>query len=323
MYNNQFGFNNQQPFYNGYAYGGRPVPKCTQPITPELAKMLNQQDNDLNIQISNYDKIKNWCTHKEPNTGRMSIVSNNDGTVTCRTCGATFHIIDNIEEKASEVAVAVDDIIQTIKLTYLDMPEDFLKEYSQMSTLAGLLPKLAKKATNNFNMYESYTGNLYQTNPSMNAFQAASNILSGFNVFGGQQPMWGPMNQPMGGMPQQPMWGQPMGGMPQQQPMWNQQQQPMGQQAPWGMNQQMGQQPNMWNQPTVPQIDQNGNVIPGNQTPPSVNTMGGMPVQPGFNPFVNQPTVPNMPQAGGVAPTPAPTGPAAPNEQQQTKTMTV
>lgn len=319
MYQQQF---QQYPQYGAYGYGyaGRPTPKCTQPVTPELSKMLNQNSEELSVQISNTEKIRNWCTHKEPGTGRIALVHNPqdpEDLVTCRVCGAKFHIINDLVAKSSEAATLANDVLQTIKTIYLDISEDFLKAYSQTGTMFQLLPKLAEKAANNFGLYEAYSGNLYPNGPGMNTFQAASNIIGGFNVFGGQ-PMGGyygyPQQQPMGQpmMYGQPPMGQPMGQQPQQmiygQPPMGQ---PMGQYPngaiPMG-GAVMGQQP--MGQPTVPQIDPNGNVVPGgSMAPPSVNTMGNVPVG-GYNPFVAQP--------GGVAPPPAPTGPQQATVQQQT-----
>lgn len=320
MYQQNFGQMPQQPFYGGYAYGARPAPRCTQPVTPELQKMLNQQSNELDIRISNTDKIKNWCTHKEPTTGRLALIENSDGTVTCRVCGETFRMVDNMTtEQIKAICSQVIDILQTIKIMYLDSPEDFTKAYYQTISMIQKIPDLWDRAYKNFTMYESYTGTLYPSNPNFNSFAAASGILGGFNVFGNQQPYgyaqpMAPQGWPQGQPMQQPM-AQPMGqqmGQPMQQPMnMNQMTYPGG---PWAM-------PNMAPQggATVPYVNQNGQVMPGQPMAPT--TMGGAPMAPGFNPLVNT----SVPAANMSAP--APTGPApqtAPAaEPAQTKTMTV
>lgn len=90
--------------YTGVGYGGRPTPKCTQPVTQEMAKMLNQNADELSIQISNTEKVRNWCTHKEPSNGRIALVDNGDGSVTCRVCGSTFHIIEDLAKDAPAIA---------------------------------------------------------------------------------------------------------------------------------------------------------------------------------------------------------------------------
>ena len=329
MYQNNYGPAMQQPFfngYNGYSYGPRPAPKCTQPVTPELSKMLIQQNDELDIRISNTDKVRNWCTHKEPPTGRLALVENQDGTVTCRVCGETFHIVEDPEKEIQAISDKAVDIVQTIKTIYVDAPEEFIKNFSQVISMIKKLPDLMKRANKNFGLYEVFTGSVMPNNPGYNSFQAANGILNGFNVFQPQQmPMGMGMNMGMGYQPQpqpqaffgqQPPMGQPMMG---QQP----------QQAPAGYPQQQWAQPPVMGQPTVPQVDQFGNVIPGQPMMPNgPTTMGGAPMAPGYNPMVNTQAVP------GAMTAPVPTGPAqtaAPatdggyptQEPVQTKQMTV
>ena len=315
-----------QPMYGGFpqqnggfAYGARPAPHVTQPVTPDLQKMLHQNNDELDIRISNVDKIRNWCTHKEYGNGRMALVptgnKDEEGNmeVTCRICGATFYLINDIVKKSKTVSQDCINIIQTAKAQFMDAPEDFIKSYSQMLSMLSMLPKIAEKASKNFGLYETFTGNVYQSNPGVNAFQAFNNIVSGYPMNYPQAPMGYGMPQP--GYPQpgyQPQPGAPMGyGMPQP----GYPQQPMNGAIPMG-----GQV-----MPQAPQIDANGNVIPGYGMPNGPTTMGGAPMQPNFNPLVNQPV---------ANPAPVPTGPAQPQvtttpvtapagDPQQTKTMTV
>lgn len=308
----------QQP--GNYAYGAKPVQKVTQPITPELAKMLNQNQDELDIRISNTEKIRNWCTHKEPGSGRMCLIDNGDGTATCRICGETFTVVEDLVKQSEVVSKQANDILQTAKAMYIDIPEDFLKAYSQVISMLKLMPKIATKAVKNFSLYETYTGNIYQANPGVNNFQAMNNILNGFTGPMGypQQPMGYGYGAPMTGYPQQGYMGQPMQGMPQQYPQQNGAI-PMGGQV--------------MSQPTVPQVAPDGSVMPQNYSMPNgPTTMNGMPMQ--GNPLVAQPYV-QQPMAsapmGVNNPAPAPTGPVPTNvpvtapatDPQQTKTMTV
>ena len=52
----------------GYAMPNRPQPRCTQPVTQEMSKMIFSQEDDLSTKISPIEKIKNQCTHKFPGT---------------------------------------------------------------------------------------------------------------------------------------------------------------------------------------------------------------------------------------------------------------
>lgn len=297
---NQYPQNPMQPgmyYGGGFAMGARPQPKYTQPVTAELAKMLGQNNDELDIRISNADKIRNWCTHKEPGTGRLALVENQDGTVTCRVCGETFHLIDDPEKEIQQMTDKMVDALQTMKTLYVDIPEDFLKAYSQTISMVKKAPDLMKRAAKNFSLYEGYTGGVYTANPGFNPYQATVGLLSGFNPFGigyQQQPMpWG----------QQPMMQQPM---PQQyaQQQW----------ATPPMNAQPA--------PQVPQVDPwNGSVM-SPAYPPSVTTVNGAPMAPGYNPLMAT-GVPG--QMAAPAPTAAPVQPAAPvaAEPQQVKQMSV
>ena len=301
------------PQQNGFAYGARPAPHVTQPVTPDLQKMLHQNNDELDIRISNVDKIRNWCTHKEYGTGRVALVptgnTDEEGNteVTCRICGSTFYMINDIVKKSEKVSKDCINIIQTAKAQFMDAPEDFIKSYSQMLSMLDMLPKIATKASKNFSLYENYTGNIYQTNPNVNAFQAFTNLVSGYPMGYPQQPMGYGMPQTGYYPPQQPMgYGMPQAGYPQQPNMNGAI--PMGGQV----------------MPQAPQVDANGNVIPGYGMPNAMNTMGGMPMQPGFNPLVNQPTTNPAPVPTGPAPQATTTPVTAPaGDPQQTKTMTV
>lgn len=315
---------NNYPFNgNGFAYGARPAPKCTQPVTPELYKMLNQQGNELDIRISNVDKVKNWCTHKEPSTGRMALVENpSDGTVTCRICGETFRIVDDTDAEVQAATDHMVDILQTIKACYVDAPEEFIKQYSQTLSMVRKVPDLYKRGNKNFSLYESYTGQAVPSAPGYNTFAAMNGILNGFNpMMGG----WGMPQQPWGAQPAPQAW--PMTGQPMGQPQMAQpgmaQPQMVNPGAPWNMGQQAC---GTWATPpqgqaTMPYIDPQGNVMPGYPNGPT--TMGGNPMAPGFNPLMAT-------GAPGAMAAPVPTGPAQPaqaapaaGEPTQTKQMVV
>lgn len=340
----------QQPTfggYPGYMYTPRPAPRYTQPVTAELAKLLMQSNDELDIRISNAEKIRNWCTHKEPGTGRVALVPNADGTVTCRTCGTTFRLISDevIKDLAAngkiqtveDVQNLAIDIVQTIKVMYTDIPEEFLKNFSQVITIMGKIYDLFKRGSKSFNMIEAFTGNIMPTGVGMNAFQVANGMMNmtvGMPFGAPMGGFYGNPGYPMNGMPQATM---PMGGM--QMP-----QQPMAQPGMpvngvpgysygWGMPQQP--------MAGVPTVDARGNVYPPQQQMPNgPTTMNGQPIVSGYNPFmdggnltqsgpgmmsapVNQQPAPQA-QVPQPAPAPAPAVDGiAMSEPTQTKQMIV
>ena len=283
-----------QQVFPGAVYGARPTAKFTQPVTPELSKMLLQQNSDLDVRITNIDKIRSWCTHKEHGTGHPALVENADGSVTCRICGETFRLVDlSNEEEIKKAVINISDIMNTVKSAYADIPEEFEKSYMPILALIAKLPDLAKRAVQNFGMYEYYTGNLQYApqGGTVNYWQAANGLANGFNVF------------PQGGMYQYPVYQQapvqpqpPIGGwaMP-----------PQGAPAPAA---QPAQAP-----VAAPAIDPYGMVYPGQMFTPQAQQIP-------FNPLMATPGTraapAPAPAATAAAPAPAP-------EVQQTKQMSV
>lgn len=215
-----------RPGPQGYGYGPKPTPKFTQPVTAEMSKLIHQQDNALDIKISKTDFIKNQCTHKEPGTGVPSVVQINPedpSLVVCRTCGETFHVMENVNDEINNLAERLIDVMQTVKLMYVDAPEDFIKEFFQCISLIKKLPKIWEKASSDFTTYEQYSGNAFPINGSPNAFQAVGSMMTVNpfpNMAYGQPPQPQPYGQPQYGQgygapqPQpQPQYGMPQGAV--------------------------------------------------------------------------------------------------------------
>lgn len=212
MYANQFPQPQQQ-----WVYGTQPQPRFTQPLTQEMARMLHQQDDRLSVKISQPDMWRNMCTHKKTDgSGQLALVNNPDGSVTCTVCGETFNLIDEGEKDIENACKKVIDIMQTAKAMFVDIPEEFTKEYFQTMTLISRLPDLYKKAGANFSNYEMYTGSAFPVQAGINTFQQLGNMLT-VNPMMGQQNMYNPAMQQAMAYPQpypqgmgQPQFYQPM-----------------------------------------------------------------------------------------------------------------
>ena len=259
------------PMY-GYTMPNRPQPRNTQPITQEMSKMIFSQEDDLSVKISPIEKLKNQCTHKIPGTGQLALVDNGDGKYTCRVCGESFHLIMDPGKEIVETTERMRDILQSIKTMYLDIPENFVKEYFQLITLLERAPALFEKASKNFQMYDQYQTSPMAVYPGMNSFQQVNSMVGGYN---------------MGGIMPQAMYPNYAYGAPgyQQYPG-----QPVGQQVPVTQAQPQQQWPvNAYGQPIppAPQMQQ--------------------PVMNGYDPNGN-PLMYSAPTNGTSAP--APTGPA-------------
>lgn len=178
-------------------------PLYSQPLTGELAKKLMQGGNtNFTLQISEDDKLRSICTHKDPNRNfEFSLNDNGDGSSTCYICGKTFNIV-GAKETVDDAVRTTLDVLQTIKTYYLDLPPRVASEYMLIIPMIEKIPQLFDIAVNNFNSHEVNPHNQYNMN---NAAGLLNNILSPYGQMGGGYPM---MNNgyPMGNG------GYPMGG---------------------------------------------------------------------------------------------------------------
>lgn len=281
----------------GYGAGAIPRPKITQPVTNEQSKMIFQQDDQLDMRISKIDSIKNSCTHKDPTTGEVALMSNADGSCTCRVCGETFNLKYNL--KPEDIKPKVDemiDILQTAKTLYLDAPEEFVREYYQIISLLKKIGVVYDKSSKNFGMYETYTGNAYSVNGAgyvggTDPFAAVGSVINSNPVYYGSPyggyPYGGyPQAQPYGYPQQQPMYGQPATPPTAQQP------------APQAAPQQDAYRPQWMNPNGYVNPTTGGNIVPPAQ---GYQYQGN-----GYQPMGAAAPIDN-PLAYGAAPAPAPT----------------
>lgn len=248
-------FNNNQN-YTGYGmypnnmggtqYGQFPQAKMTQPLTPEQMRELRSTGSGFSLKVDPVEVLRSHCTHKD--NGNIALVKNADGSSTCTVCGATFNLLDKDIEEVAEITRAVLDVLQSIKTYYLDIPENYVKDYFNMIPYLEKLPKFYEVALHNFAKYEN--GAFLNNNNNMYGFQMLNALTSpgfgqmGNGMMGGQmQPQMQPQMAPMGGY-SQPQYNpqasiapgyNPFGGaQPQQQQMGYGQpmQQPQSQPAP-------------------------------------------------------------------------------------------
>ena len=188
--------------------------KYTQTLTPEQIATLRQKSDKFSLGLTQEDVWRGICFHRDDKG--TTLRQNPDGTTTCTICGYTFDPSQDMSEEDVQMAVnGIIDIMQTIKLLYLDMPEQPAKEYFQIIPLLEKAPKLYKLASDNFARHEQWNNFRFNGTP---------NTINLYNMLNsGMAPNF--MQQPMGGM-----------GMPQ-----------MGMMNNGMMNNGMAMQPNMMN----------------------------------------------------------------------------
>lgn len=218
MPTNPYVNNGYNPYAPQYGVGINQIPKAryTQPLTPEQINQLRSRGGAFKIEVTEDDLLRAACTHKENGHPTLVVEGQNPDThndiLHCTICGETFEMVDYNRPEVEKAVKLIEDLLQTSKTLYLDIPEQLATQYYQMIPLLKMFPELYERAQKNFSMYENALG--YQPNnvaAGTNGFAMMNSMLSNPYAAAGY-PMYG--QQPMGYQPQpvqQPMMQQPMG----------------------------------------------------------------------------------------------------------------
>lgn len=240
--NNQFyspfgGYGYQQA-PAGMMYGQAKTPKYTNPLSQEKIQKLRNNGGGFSLKVDQDQIDRAICTHRDPATKQHTLVQNNDGTVTCTICGATFTPCDGYTKEEVDKAVRLmTDILQSTKMMYLDISDNVCADYFQMIPFIEKAGQLYQIAVDNMRQYDNPVMNGQY---SSNAFGMLNMITNPMQGMGMMPPMQGQfMQQPMMGMapqmvPQTPFMQQQaamVGGNPFQAPTQNTAEQQSAQQA--------------------------------------------------------------------------------------------
>ena len=193
-YNAPMGAAPTQPYMNyGMPYGGmapipQPVqPKMTQILSPDDINTLKAKNTSFNINVDPIDILRANCVHRE--NGNFKIVDNGDGTVTCSICGETFTPIYSADDGNIDAIVKqCMDVLNTIKLAYVDLPPEMGKEYFPIIELIKKIPALYKIAMNDLNKYTNIQQNQQTGTGYGNAFANLNMITAGYGSYYQPQP---------------------------------------------------------------------------------------------------------------------------------------
>jgi hypothetical protein len=123
MMNNNYGFNNSMGM--GYAQQTQQPVVMKQTLTQEEVELLRKKGPKFNFKLSKEEFLRAICTHKDPNTGNISLQRNPDGTHTCSICHETFTLLDRLDRGAIEdICLNFNDLFQTIKTMYGPVPTE-------------------------------------------------------------------------------------------------------------------------------------------------------------------------------------------------------
>lgn len=216
--------NGANPQMGGFNYQGMggitpPMTKFSNNLTADEIKQLQQKVSQFSMGLTNEERLRGICNHRNADGTEDALVFDpQTGVATCTICGYEFRPIEpdvSLESISADVDRIVD-ILQTIKLMYVDLPADASREYFTIIPLIEKIPRLFEYAAKNMNKHE--LNNWMYRGGNMGAVAMFNNLN---NMFGGGM-------APQMAMPQQaPMAMNPAFGMPQA---------PMGMNPAFGMN---------------------------------------------------------------------------------------
>lgn len=201
--NQPYGTSMGMGYYNGYQQPVAPMQKIANVLTEEQIKKL-QQNADFKITLTEEEVLRGICNHRTAAGDKDTLVYDPaTGIARCTICGYQWRPVQD-NESIDSIQEAVDrivDILQTIKILYLDLPAEAAKDYFPIIPLLEKLPKLYEFAAKNFSKHEVY--NWQYANANMNGIQMLNNLN---NLFASG--MYQYQAQPQG-MYQQPFQAQP------------------------------------------------------------------------------------------------------------------
>lgn len=180
----------------GYNYNPNRAPQPEQRknvLTQEEIQKLIKKDNGLSLQLTETDILRAACNHRTLDGTHDTLREDDNGMISCEICQYKFLPLDP-NTSSNELQECVDkiiDILQTIKLLYINIPDEVSREYFQIIPLLEKIPKLFEFAAKNYTKHSSM--NMYNyNNRNMNAINIF-NMLAGGGMMGAM-----PQQQPYG-----------------------------------------------------------------------------------------------------------------------------
>lgn len=195
-----------QPMMGGYNYAGVQQPnsmvKFNNPLTADQIKRLQAKESQFSLGLTEEEQLRGICNHRNIE-GTADTLSYDPitGEAVCQICGYKFKPIepdvtlDVIQEDVDRIV----DILQTVKLMYIDLPADAAREYFQIIPLIEKIPQLFKFAGTNMSKHEMNNWNY--SNRNMGAVAMFNNLTSmfgGMNNMAYQQPQMNYNTAPAG-----------------------------------------------------------------------------------------------------------------------------
>ena len=163
--------------YTGYGYNPAPVQKVnlTQTLSKDETTMLRARgQKSFNVMVTDEERIRAICNHKDPDSNNIALAQNADGTFTCTVCGERFSLLSNItRDEANCIADDYNDLVQTAKTFYPNLPNDAARSLYQTFAFIKKVPEFWEIA-------QEYAGKL---NQNQNIVDPNHGRTGGFSMY--------------------------------------------------------------------------------------------------------------------------------------------
>ncbi len=132
--------------------------KLCQTLLPEeieLLKKIRDMDSDFVDDVLAKDKLEGLCMHRGVDSDSTIIPVESTDLVRCILCGKEFHIKDKLtrEEVEQKIGEAID-IIQTLKILFVDMSPETARGLFIVLPLLEKVPELYSLGQKSFEAYK-------------------------------------------------------------------------------------------------------------------------------------------------------------------------
>ena len=193
--NNGFGYPTQPQYqFNGIA--PQAMPKRNNVLTDEEIKKLQSNRTQFTLTISEDEHLRAICNHRTADglNDALEYDPADPNAVVCKICGQKFIPIatDSPADYVQNITDEFINLLQTIKIMFVDLPTDAAKTFFDIIPMAAKTPELFAIASKNLAKYENYGVYGYQ-----GASQSAMGLLNNFFGMMGSGQNFGMNAQPV------------------------------------------------------------------------------------------------------------------------------
>lgn len=148
----------------------------------EYDKLERNSINCFSLKVKKIDILKGICGHRSKDGEKSMLEYMGDGTCKCKLCKRKIKFLStDIENDGEEVQKIVDDmigLIETIKMMFVDIPEEAGRQIYSIIPMLEKIPKLYELALKSFSKYNLANSSEYQYNSPQAQINMLNHLIS-------------------------------------------------------------------------------------------------------------------------------------------------